>query len=451
MTSCKRWVVLPLLLLAMGAAGWLRQWPVSLSQPDAGAYRIELTEAVYRSAHDADLRDVAVIDANDQPVPAMLFAADTPAAGKAQQVGVPWFALPDAAELPSSELRVISERATDGRVLRVETRDITDARAPQSWLVDASALRSPVRALRLGLRTDAQVEARLRVEGSDDLMDWRVLTGDVGILQVTRDGQTLGQTRVPLPQSALYLRMTQTGGEPLPLTAVNAEIGPAAPVAARQSRDYAPSEVAKDRRSFEFSVDGLQPFDQADVVLPGNSAVSWRLESRDSAETPWQLRAGPWAQYRIGDGQNSRPQLLAPIRQRQWRLVSDVAVAETPKLRLSWQPEVLMFVASGNAPYRVVAGSVQHQRQDAPLGDLLAGIRANRGADWQPAIATIQGEGEAGDPDALRVPHDWKNYALWGVLLLAALLVIGFAVSLLRGRGDASRADEDQGPPPDAG
>ena len=171
MTSCKRWVVLTLLLLAMGAAGWLRQWPVSLSQPDAGAYRIELTEAVYRSAHDADLRDVAVIDANDQPVPAMLFAADTPAAGKAQQVGVPWFALPDAAELPSSELRVISERATDGRVLRVETRDITDARAPQSWLVDASALRSPVRALRLGLRTDAQVEARLRVEGSDDLMD----------------------------------------------------------------------------------------------------------------------------------------------------------------------------------------------------------------------------------------------------------------------------------------
>ena len=120
-------------------------------------YRIELTEAVYRSAHDADLRDVAVIDANDQPVPAMLFAADTPAAGKAQQVGVPWFALPDAAELPSSELRVISERATDGRVLRVETRDITDARAPQSWLVDASALRSPVRALRLGLRTDAPV------------------------------------------------------------------------------------------------------------------------------------------------------------------------------------------------------------------------------------------------------------------------------------------------------
>lgn len=453
MKTSKRWIFLPLLLLAMGATGWLRQWPISLSQPDAGAYRIALTEAVYRNAHDPGLRDVTVIDANDQPVPAMLFAADTPATGKAQQVTVPWFALPDAAALPNSELRVISERASDGRVLRVEAREVagtTSAPAPQSWLVDASALRSPLAALRLGLPAGAQVEARLRVEGSDDLMNWRVLASDVGILQVTRDGQALGQTRVPLPQSARYLRVTQTTGEPLPLTAISAETGPAAPVVARQSRDYAPTTIAHDRRAFEFSVDGLQPFDQADVVLPGNSAVSWRLESRDNAENPWQLRAGPWAQYRIGDAQRSRPQLLAPIRQRQWRLVSDVAVAETPKLRLSWQPDVLMFVASGKPPYRVVAGSVQHQRQDAPLGDLLAGIRADRGADWQPAIATIQGDGEAGDPDALRVPHDWKNYALWAVLLLAALLVVAFAVSLLRGenaRGD----DADQGPPSAAG
>ncbi len=451
MKSSKRWVFLPLLLLAIGATGWLRQWPVGLSEPDAGAYRIELTEGVYRTAHDAGLRDVAVIDANEQPVPAMLFAADAPVTGKAQQFNVPWFPLPDAGELPSSELRVISERATDGRVLRVETRDVAnvDAPAPQSWLVDASALRSPVAALRLSLPNDAQVEARARVEGSDDLMNWRVLANDVGILQVTRDGQTLGQTRVPLPQSARYLRITQTSGEPLPLSAVSAETGPATLVVARQSRDFAPTITGNDRRAFEFSVDGLQPFDQADVVLPGNSAVSWRLESRDSAETPWQLRAGPWAQYRIGDAQRSRPQLLVPIRQRQWRLVSDVAVADTPKLRLSWQPEVLMFVASGKAPYRVVAGSVQHLRQDAPLGDLLAGIRADRGADWQPAIATIQGDGEPGDPDALRIPHDWKNYALWGVLLLAALLVVGFAVSLLR--GNARRDDADQGPSSDAG
>ena len=450
MTSPRRWYLLPLLLLAMGAAGWLRQWPVTLSTPDAGAYRIELTAPVYQAAADVGLRDVAVVDADGQQVPAMLFAADAPTADKGEWIPVTWFPLPGAAQLPNSELRVISERATDGRVLRVETREVADmTRAPESWLVDASALRSPVVALRLSLAADAQVEARLRVEGSDDLNQWRVLATDASILQLIRDSRVLSQTRIRLPSSARYLRLIQIGSESLPLTAIMAETSRTAPEAARQSRDFEPSAVADDRRAFEFNVDGLQPFDQADVVLPGNSAISWRLESRNSAETPWQRRAGPWAQYRVGDTQRSRPQLLVPLRQRQWRLVSDVAVAETPKLRLSWQPEVLMFVASGKPPYRVVAGSAQHQRQDAPLDDLLAGIRADRGADWQPANASIDGAGEASDAAALKPQRDWKNYALWGVLLLAALLVIAFAVSLLR--GNARRDDADQGPPPGAG
>lgn len=447
----RRRYLLPLLLLAIGAAGWLREWPVTLSEPDAGAYRIELTEAVYRNARDAGLRDVAVLDAEGQPAPSMLFAADAPAAGEGARIEVPWFVLPGAAQLPSGEIRVISQRASDGRVLRVETRDGTAAtRAPESWLVDASALKSPIAALRLSLPADAQVEVRLRVEGSDDLANWHLIEADAAVLQLTRAGRAIAQTRVPLADSARYLRLTQVGGDtPLPLTAIHAETAPARGAAASVSRDYSPAVIAADRRTFEFVADGRQPFEQADVVLPGNSAVSWRLESRDSAEAAWQLRAGPWAQYRIGEAQRSRPQPLAPLRQRQWRLLADVAVAETPRLRLSWRPEVLMFVASGRPPYRLVAGSAQQRRQDAPLDALLAGIRAERSADWQPALARISGEGEAGDPAALSAARDWKNYALWGVLLLAALLVVGFAVSLLR--GNARRADPDQGPPPDAG
>lgn len=448
MTSARRWCLLPVILLAMGAAGWLRQWPVALSEPDAGAYRLELSEAVYRNAHDADLGDVAVLDADGQPVPAMLSAAAAPATGKAEPVSVAWFVLPNGARLPSREIRVLSEQASDGRVLRVETREgVPASGAPESWLVDASALASPVLALHLSFAPDVQIEARFRVEGSDDLANWRLLEADASIMQLTRDGRALRQVRIPLASSARYLRLTQFGGAvAVPVTAVLAETMPAARVHASQWRDYSPGVIATDRRAFEFVVDGFQPFDQADVVLPGNSAVSWRLESRDSAETPWQLRAGPWAQYRIGDAQRSRPQVLGPLRQRQWRLVSDVAVSETPKLRLGWQPELLMFVASGKPPYRVVAGSAQHQRQDAPLDDLLAGIRADRGADWQPATARIEGDGEAGDPAALSAPRDWKNYALWGVLLLAALLVVVFAMSLLRAK--PGRDDADQGASP---
>ncbi len=442
--------LLPVLGLTVAAAGWLRQWPVTLSEPDAGAYRIELTEPVYHTAVNPDLRDVTVVDVDGQPVPTMVFDVDAPVASKAERIEMPWFVLPNGAQFPSQQIRVISQQSSDGRVLRVEAREgVSPSRAAESWLADASALRSAVTALHLSLAADAQVEARFRVEGSDDLASWRLLTTDANVLQLARGGRVLSQLRIPLDNAARYLRLTQTSGDAVPVAAIFAETTPAAKVRSPDSRDFSPSVVAGDRRSFEFLVDGLQPFDQADVVLPGNSAVTWRLESRDNAESPWQLRAGPWAQYRIGDTQRSRAQLLVPIRQRYWRLVSDVAVVETPKLRLSWLPEVLVFVASGKPPYRLVAGSAQQLRQDAPIADLLADIRGERGVGWQPASARIEGPGEMSDPAALSAPRDWKNYALWGVLLLAALVVVGFAVSLLR--ANAARDDKDQDAPTGGG
>ena len=448
MTATRRWSLLPIVVLAMGAAGWLKQWPVTLSEPDAGAYRITLSEAVYRTARDAGLRDVTVVDADGQPVPSMLFSADAPASSNGERIQAPWFVLPGGEQLASGEIRVISERASDGRVLRVEARDGASTTQRGSWLIDASGLRVPVAALLLTLASNAQVEAGFRVEGSDDLANWRMLEADAAVLQLVRDNGQLRQTRIPLSSAARYLRLTQASGVAVPVTDIAIETSPVAAAVHAEWRDFTPTAVAADRRSFEYIVDGSQPFDQADVVLPGNSAVRWRLESRDSNEAPWSLRAGPWAQYRVGDAQRSRPQVLVPMRHREWRLVSDVAVSKTPTLRLGWQPEVLIFVASGKAPYRLVAGSAQQARQDAPLDDLLADIRAERGADWQPATASINGDGEASDASALSAARDWKNYILWAVLLLAALMVAGFAASLLRGH---SRRDErDQPPPPDA-
>ncbi|RMH91006.1 DUF3999 domain-containing protein [Lysobacter pythonis] len=435
--------LLPAFGLMLAATGWLRQWPVRLSVLDAGAYRIDISEAVYHAAGRADLGDVDVLDARGQPVPAMLFTAAVPDARATAPQGLPWFPLPDAAALPNTELRVISERADDGRVLRLETREAASNEPSRSWLVDASALRAPLVALRLALTPDAQVEARLRVEGSDDLARWRVLRIDAGVLQLRRDGHVLRQTRIPLDGGARYLRLVLEKGDALPLAGVEAETIVTTAGPAREWRDYAASAASPDRKSFEFVVDGRQPFDRADVVLPGNSAARWRLESRDRADAPWRWRAGPWTQFQLGEAQRSPAQALPRLRQRQWRLVSDVAIAETPRLRLGWQPEAIVFVAAGEAPYRLVAGSARARRADAPLDELLAQMRARRGREWRPADAHIEGVGEAGDAAALNAPRDWKRIALWSVLVLAALLVVGFATSLLRAK--PSRDDSGQG------
>ena len=47
----------------------------------------------------------------------------------------------------------------------------------------------------------------VRVEGSDDLQQWRTLNAGTHVLRLTRDGRQLSQTRIVLDDSTRYLRL----------------------------------------------------------------------------------------------------------------------------------------------------------------------------------------------------------------------------------------------------
>jgi hypothetical protein len=70
------------------------------------------------------------------------------------------------------------------------------------------------------------------------------------------------------------------------------------------------------------------------------------------------------------------------------------------------------------------------------LPQLVDALRTQRGQDWQPAIALL-GKGEAlAAADTALTPapaeRDWKAWLLWAVLIGGALIVAGFASSLLK-------------------
>ncbi|WP_267120850.1 DUF3999 domain-containing protein, partial [Xanthomonas sacchari] len=48
---------------------YAQQWPLTLQDADAGAYRVQLDDAVYRSAQRASLGDVEVFNAAGDPLP----------------------------------------------------------------------------------------------------------------------------------------------------------------------------------------------------------------------------------------------------------------------------------------------------------------------------------------------------------------------------------------------
>ena len=227
----------------------------------------------------------------------------------------------------------------------------------------------------------------------------------------------------------------------LALTAVHAELAPAAASASWPREESAGKRVtATDgTHSIRFQGRGRFPFERADVVLPGNSSNQWTLQSRDGEEAAWHLASAPWMAFQLEGASSSRsaPQPLDRLnRDHYWRLLPRNALGDAvPTLRMGYRPEVVVFLAQGKAPYTLVAGSARGKRADAPLPQLVEALRAQRGQDWQPADATLGPMQALAGSAALTpapVERDWKAWLLWALLVGGALIVAGFAFSLLK-------------------
>lgn len=435
--------LLPALALAGSRGDYAREWPLTASDSGAGAYRVVLDEAIYRQAQSPDLRDLEVFDARGQSVPSALFDPVRPEAVPARIETLPWFPLPAMTGAAARDIAAISEIATDGSLRRVELRgaDAQDG----GILIDASRLTTMPAALRVRWTAgQAPFDRAYRVLASDDLRDWRTVQDEAHLVELENQGQRVLRDRIELtPVKARYLRLTPLAANPaLRLERIDAELAQAGsePAWAWQELPATRGEDPAGTVRYEFTLPGRFPVERADVLLPGNNTQSWTLESRDAADAPWRQAASPWMAWRLQSGGRtdaSPPQALGGMRRdRHWRLTAARGVAvETPRLRLGYRPETLVFVAQGEAPFTLAAGSARTQREDAPMAELVTALRQQRGPAWQPALATLgAARVVAGEAALTPAPpqRDWKAWLLWGLLVAGALLVAGFAFSLLR-------------------
>ncbi|WP_305806169.1 DUF3999 family protein [Stenotrophomonas sp. YIM B06876] len=458
----KRLLWLALLpMSAQAADDFARQWPLQLSQPDAGAYRATLDAPVYAAAYWRDLRDVRVLDADGKPVASAVYAAATPLSGPQRTVELQWFALPVAATTADDDLSVVVQRDTAGKLLSIRNSVAaggTAGAADPVWLVDLGDDAGKLRALHIDWADrDATLDLGYRLEGSDDLRGWQVLDPQARLVQLNNQGRVLRNNTIKVETDLRYLRLVplQRSGAPA-LRGLRGEL-----VDAVDSGDWQwleltaqPGGNAKD--GYLYRLQGRVPVQRLDVRMPANSAVSWSVSSRDldrpgaDGNNPdWQLLTRDWNTWSLSEAsaqQRSAPlETTGTITDRQWRLQAEPGSipAEAPLLRLGYRPGSVVFLAQGRAPYLLVAGSANVTNTQAALDPMLAALRARNGAQWQPAIATPgAGAVRAGDVayQPAKAPRNWKNGVLWAVLVLGALAVAGFAFSLLR----SSRVEKKQ-------
>lgn len=433
------WV--PLAVVAGPREDFAWQWPLRTSE-DAGAYRAVLDDSVYQRLHSPALRDLDVIDARAQPVPAAVIVPEA-AQPALDWREVPWFDLPDARA--SANVAAISEIASDGSVRRVEWQ-AAQAGVPDI-LIDVSQLRQPLRFVQLRWASgQAPFDHAYRVLASDDLKDWRVIEDEAHLIELGNHGQRVLRDRIALPDlQTRYVRLSPVGARTPALQLLSARAAVAVAPADESDWRWRTLEGRRVQSGdgqvrFEFTLDGRFPIARADVQLPGNHSQQWRLETRDTETASWREAGAAWVAYQVQDAHGSNrsaPQELGAInRDRQWRLTTaQISKDATPRLRLGYRPEVIAFIAQGQAPYTLVAGSARAVRGEASVEPMFAALRAQRGQGWEPSLATLDAPVELAGATAMRPAEperDWKAWLLWSLLIAGALLVTGFALSLLR-------------------
>jgi len=434
---------------ATGDFAW--QWPLELSEPDAGVHEITLNEEVYRAAFWRDLRDVRVLDADGRVVDSARYSAPE-VITHTETLELPWFPLP-AETRADTDLALVVQRDASGRVSAIrETGTTTANAADPAWLVDLGEHAGQVHTLRVEWSDpEAHFDLGYRVETSADLHHWRVLESEVRLVQLQHAQRELRRNAFPLSTGTQqrYLRLVPLQASGVPgLKALHGDVNHTA--AHDDWRWLDLSVQSRGEEGFEYHTSGFFPVQRLDVSLPANSSVIWRVSNHDPGSAgediwPWRVQVARWETRHVqmaGQAQRSPPLELRPgaDSKRHWRLhpVTGPLPPVAPVLRLGWRPGRLVFLAQGRAPYHLVAGNARAE-DDLAHGVGVIALRGDAIANrkpWQPGEARLGERQLRAGGDAYQlptVPRDWKTWILWAVLILGSAVVGWFALSVLRG------------------
>ncbi|TXH73304.1 MAG: DUF3999 domain-containing protein [Lysobacteraceae bacterium] len=425
------------------------QWPLR-SEGDSAAWQFALTPEVYAVLKDKALGDLEVFNAQGQAVPVARMTIDPATQPGVAQVTVPAFPLPRATVAMGDDLSLRLERDDDGR-LRSLQADVVSAE-PQGFIdyvLDADVGRRPQRVStvdRLDLHwpeTGRDMRTRFAVDGSDDLEHWQPLVDAAAVISLRRDGAVLQRRDIVLPATALrYLRLRQLDGDALPslqITARRTRAG-APPSHWRRLRAEFVDAVRDEHgggQLYRYRLPALLPVGRIGVTLGADNATA-EVTIDTRSEEAW-LPVGRTLLFRLRQGEqridNEDMALTVPTAARELRLRSPIALNPAPVVEVSYLPDRFIFLAQGTGPYTLAAGSRNAHRPELPVEQALAPLRKQFGADWQPAMATLGARAvSAGDAAYAepRKPFDWRNALLWALLIGGAVVVAGFALTLLR-------------------
>lgn len=441
-----------------------------------GLQRLSLPLAVMQQSRSGNLADLRVFDAQGRSVPLAWVPATVTATPNLRLVELPLFLWPMAPAAPASASAGASgaeaamqnapglkiEVTAAGAVVRIDSAQPAPTARPQAWLIDASRLRAElpagerVVALTLDWARQAQgLVTQARLEGSDDLTQWRLLSEATLLETSESEGTAVTARRIELAQSVLpkYLRLRFDG--PLPLSRVTAEVAGATPEpawAATQARFLPAGARDGTPPSWTLDLHGSVPVRRLSLSLPEpNMVVPLQIERRSGERADW-TPAARYTAYRLvrnGRELQAPPVELDAQAARHWRITAlheASALAGMPlEATLAWQPREIVFAAQGGGPFQLAIGREGAPTRSIDIATLVPGYQPGDAAKLPLAsLGPLQARETA--PRSLderlleATPAEQRRWTLWLVLSAAVAALAWLAWRLVHDMKSAAPA-----------
>ncbi len=408
-------------------------------------YELELPLEVYQGSVRADLGDVRVFNAAGQVVPhALRKPMNRTHLQDVATTELPFFPIPGSPVL-DDDLSIHVERTPDGTVVDVQVDSQEEEQKNgqfDSYLLDASGLKRRIDTLEL-FWTDDTVDflSDVIVETSTDLVTWMQLT-TASVARLSHQTFHLDQNKIILPRTnSRYLRLLWFNGQPLASIAKVRVLTQQSTLIERPAQQHLElPAVMVDETHYRVDLQGALPVSEVTIVLADkNTLAAMRLLSAMSDQGPMRERWRGLAYNLATNGSIlTNPSFsVSSTRHRIWELIldeSEVTLGKAPRLEFAWQPDRLVFLAQGEGPYYVAYGSSTVEPTNFHIDALLKLSAPALNKSLEPQLVQPGKVFVLGGKDAKSTQSSlpWKEYSLWGILLLGVLLIGGMSFSLYR-------------------
>lgn len=417
--------------------------------------KVALPDYVYGGLIRSQHLDLAVFNANGEIVPFVVLPMMPiyDASASRSDLQVPLFELPADEKTNSASggvdpLDIYVRTDTGGQVVEIRGTPSREASRERRYLLDFSAVAVNENAsshrLDLFVPEEIKLNAGVDVFQSANLRDWRPVLKGVPLIQLRNKDARLANNALDLPEApARYLLLRVSGADAgfvLKDVRYSFTFQSSLIMDERETFEGTPK---SDRRAVEYDTKGAYPATKINFVLQEPGLYRVRYSSRAGADDPWRP-LGTMELSMIRESSSAvrtNPSVSLDTREdRYWRIDFENAFSGLPpKMKINWRASEVYFLAQGRAPWILAFGS---SRRDLVLqNDSLVRDRQLR------ATATESSIGSTIDPDkdlALApggesasqerfTGIEWQRWLVWGLMVLAALLLSAMSWKLLKG------------------